>query len=252
MSGPYTTEPTTPLPNRRKRVRFTSSSDPSTNSDEPALVPTSTSTTCTFIDASELSEGDSDSSVLSSSSPEPSDDSSSDDDDDEEEEEENDDDDDEEADSDVGETNTEMDIDEKPTTTPSITNLRANRGPKPAFKLSAHEDFGPDIRDFLKDFLPRLKAANEELEAQKRAGTLTSLDKGPEDEGEPYIEMDLGLGVLEAKGSDISSDSEESSMEEAGEGGEKQKDKDLLGKLLGKQRKESVRIEVVPEDSTPK
>jgi hypothetical protein len=64
-----------------------------------------------------------------------------------------------------------------------------NRGTKPIMKFG-DEDLGPDIRDFLKDFLPQLKAANEELEAQKKAGTLKSLDtvEGHE-EGEAYIEM---------------------------------------------------------------
>jgi hypothetical protein len=52
------------------------------------------------------------------------------------------------------------------------------------------QDLGPDIRGFLKDFLPQLKAANEELEAQKKAGTLKSLDSEEgHEEGEPYIEM---------------------------------------------------------------
>ncbi|KAF2848095.1 hypothetical protein T440DRAFT_350310, partial [Plenodomus tracheiphilus IPT5] len=215
----YTTQP---LPHRRKRVRFTSS-EPS-NSDESALVPTSTTSLST--DASDLSETDSE---LSSSSEEPSDESS------------------EESSDEDGDT--EMELDDTSTTTTTatpttdaaqthdgggVTNLIAHRGTKPAFKFDTTE-LGPDIRSFLKDFLPQLKAANEELEAQKRAGTLKSLDAGPEGEGEPYIEMDLGLGVLEAKGLDgsDSEESEDSGGEERGEGVEK----DVLGKLLGRGKK---------------
>ncbi|CAI6340878.1 unnamed protein product [Periconia digitata] len=79
-----------------------------------------------------------------------------------------------------------------------IVNLRANQGQKPIMKLDP-EEMGDDIRSFLKDFLPKLKAANEELEAQKAAGTLKTaeiLDDGDQtagsdgdDEGEQYIEL---------------------------------------------------------------
>jgi len=78
---------------------------------------------------------------------------------------------------------------EEPKGTDGVINLRANRGKKPIMKLS-EVDVGPDIRGFLKDFLPQLKAANEELMAQKRAGTLKKLDdEQDQEEGAPYIEM---------------------------------------------------------------
>lgn len=70
-----------------------------------------------------------------------------------------------------------------------VVNLRANRGTKPDYKLSGDEE---DIRPFLKDFLPKLKAANEELEAQKKAGKLQSTEITGEDDEEAkgeYIEM---------------------------------------------------------------
>jgi hypothetical protein len=53
------------------------------------------------------------------------------------------------------------------------------------------EELGPDIRTFLKDFLPQLKAANEELEAQRKAGTLKKreIDAVDADEDKEYIEM---------------------------------------------------------------
>lgn len=72
-----------------------------------------------------------------------------------------------------------------------VVNLRANRGVKPDYKISGDEDL-EDIRPFLKDFLPKLKAANEELEAQKRAGKLQTSEltgEGERDGEEHYIEM---------------------------------------------------------------
>jgi hypothetical protein len=74
----------------------------------------------------------------------------------------------------------------------AVVNLRANRGKKPSMKFSK-DDLGPDIRDFLKDFLPQLKAANDELEAERQAGTLKNRKIEAEDDGEgQYIEM-VGL-----------------------------------------------------------
>jgi hypothetical protein len=158
---------------RSKRVRFSNepeSSPPSISSDS-ALASTNAADDSTT-NTSDLGTSDSDSD-LSESSEEPSSDESS----SEEEEEEEDDGDD-----------TEMEL-EEPQSQDGVVNLRANRGQKPIMKLG-HDDLGPDIRDFLKDFLPQLKAANQELEAQKKAGTLRSLDSDEgHDEGEPYIEM---------------------------------------------------------------
>ena len=149
--------------NPRKRVRFSGddSSEPSI-SDESALVATSVGEYST--DASEH-ESDTES-ELSESSEEPSSDELSEDEDDEE--------------------HTEMELDDQEQD--GVINLRANRGKKPVMKLDK-EELGPDIRDFLKDFLPQLKAANEELEAQKKAGTLKSIDTAGEEDEEQYIEM---------------------------------------------------------------
>lgn len=138
-------------------------------SSESALAST-TAADDTATNPTDYATSDTDS-TLSESSEEPSSDESSSEDDD---------------DDDDGE-DTEMELDE-PKGADGVVNLRANRGKKPIMKLSK-EEMGPDIRDFLKDFLPRLKAANEELEAQKRAGTLKSMDAEDQDEGEPYIEM---------------------------------------------------------------
>ena len=117
-------------------------------------------------DASDLNSGD-ESSELSESSEEPSDLSSSEDEDEE---------------------STKM-YAEAPKE-PEVVNLRANRGQKPTYKLD-DEDLGPDIRIFLKDFLPQLKAANEELEAERKQGTLKKreIDAVEGEDNEQYIEM---------------------------------------------------------------
>jgi len=152
---------------RSKRVRFSNEPSSPSASSESALASTNAADDSTT-NPSDLGTSDSDS-ELSESSEEPSSEESSS----------------EEEDDDDNDEDTEM---EEPEGQDGVVNLRANRGKKPVMRLG-EEDLGPDIRDFLKDFLPQLKAANDELEAQKKAGTLKSLDAGPEDEGEPYIEM---------------------------------------------------------------
>ncbi|CAG5182946.1 uncharacterized protein ALTATR162_LOCUS10414 [Alternaria atra] len=170
--------------------------------------------------ASDFGTSDSDS-ELSESSEEPSSDESS-----------------SEEEEDDGE-DTEMEL-EEPKSQDGVVNLRANRGKKPIMRLG-DQDLGPDIRGFLKDFLPQLKAANEELEAQKKAGTLKSLDSEEgHEEGEPYIEMDLGLGVLEEKDPNAKSDEDSASDTEDGDN-----EKDVLGKLMGREKKDPAGIEVL-------
>jgi hypothetical protein len=153
---------------KRVKVHHNSSPEPSTISEDSALIPTSVPDE----EYTDDSEFDSDiSSELSESSDEPSDDSSD-----------------------------EEDSEAKNATTPgteAVVNLRANRGKKPVMRLHKGE-VGEDIRPFLKDFLPKLKAANEELEAQRRAGTLERVEMEEkadvamedEDDGEEqYIEL---------------------------------------------------------------
>lgn len=219
MSSPYIHEA---VAHRSKRVRFSNepeSSPPSMSSDS-ALASTNAAEDSTT-NASDLGTSDSDS-ELSESSEEPSSDETSSD----------------EEEDDDGE-DTEMEL-EEPKSQDGIVNLRANRGKKPIMKLG-DEDLGPDIRGFLKDFLPQLKAANEELEAQKKAGSLKSLDSvEAHEEGEPYIEMDLGLGVLEEKDPNANSDDDSASDAEDGD-----KEKDVLGRLMGREKKDPAGIEVV-------
>lgn len=158
------------LAHRRKRVRFQTgdSSDPSI-SEESALAPTSIAD-----DSTAASDFGSDSdSELSESSEEPSSESSSEDEDEED-------------------ATSDAELQEQEGNN-GVINLRAGQGKKPTMKLDKDE-LGPDIRDFLKDFLPQLKAANDELEAQKKAGTLKDkeIDMAEDKECEPYIEMVRG------------------------------------------------------------
>lgn len=161
------------VPHRTKSVRFSNEPTSSPSMSSQSALASTNAIGDTVTNASDYGTSDTDS-TLSESSEEPSSDESS-------SEEEDDDD-----ENDDGE-DTEMELDEAKGTD-GVVNLRANRGTKPIMKLTKAE-MGPDIRGFLKDFLPRLKAANEELEAQKRAGTLRRLDAEDQQEGEPYIEM---------------------------------------------------------------
>ncbi|KNG47851.1 hypothetical protein DDE82_005041 [Stemphylium lycopersici] len=149
------------VPHRSKRVRFSHEpSSPTSPSSGSALASTSAKNDATTRDARDHATEDSDtSSILSSSSEEPSSDESS-------SEEEEDDDDDDDDDDDEQAKDSEMALDE-PKGTDGVINLRANRGKKPIMKLS-EVDVGPDIRGFLKDFLPQLKAANEETRKRAR------------------------------------------------------------------------------------
>jgi hypothetical protein len=114
-----------------------------------------------------------------------------------------------------------------------VVNLRANRGKKPKMKPPKQEELGPDIRHFLKDFLPQLKASNEQLEADRKAGTLKGLEIDEEDaKDSQHIEMDLGLGVLEEQDPDAKDESFESDSDT--DESRQEKDKDVLGKLMGR------------------
>lgn len=94
----------------------------------------------------------------------------------------------------------------------------------------------PSLEDRLKFFLPQLAEANGRLEQQGERAKFSMEDVG---EGEPHIEMNLGLGVLkevggkeEESGSGSESESEEDGEEEEREMREKEKEKDVMGKLM--------------------
>jgi hypothetical protein len=83
----------------------------------------------------------------------------------------------------------------------------------------------------LPNFLAEMDAANRELEAEKAAGTLGARrleidDKDEDPKVGQYIEMNLGLGVLEEKTSDSDTSSE----------GESSDDKGVMDKLMGAEK----------------
>ncbi|KAF2202790.1 hypothetical protein GQ43DRAFT_298999 [Delitschia confertaspora ATCC 74209] len=114
---------------------------------------------------------------------------------------------------------------------------------KPKMRLSEIGNNVSDLKARLQSFLPQLKAANEELERERRAGTLKNrVIEGDEGGGE-YIEMDLGLGVLEHKGHNgedkESEDESEDDEDNADENKERSNEKDILGKLMGQNRRKA-------------
>ncbi|KAI9878623.1 MAG: hypothetical protein M1830_000390 [Pleopsidium flavum] len=141
-----------------------------------------------------------------------------------------------------------------------ITDITTLRVPcKPPITSTALFDTPSDLRSRLSIFLPTLAAANDELEIEREAGTLQ--DRNIEDvDEEGYIEMDLGLGVLEETKLDGSESDSSSDSESGGEGkdddndGERQAvlggrgaEGDVLGKLLGRKNRK-VGIQVVDSE----
>lgn len=103
------------------------------------------------------------------------------------------------------------------------------------------------LREQLRAFLPQLRAANEALDptagsafeivdadTEKAGGNSAQEGQDGAAEEEPYIEMELGLGVLEEKQAGAGSESENDD-DGSEDGGESQDD--VLGKLMGKKRR---------------
>ncbi|RJE25778.1 hypothetical protein PHISCL_01891 [Aspergillus sclerotialis] len=96
-----------------------------------------------------------------------------------------------------------------------------------------------DILSRVSAFLPKMKDANESLEREIAAGRGADLrvdNVGEEDEGR-YIEMNLGLGVLEEKKPDDndspSSDEDDDMRDSDEDGSSKQTDSNVMNKLMG-------------------
>ncbi|EAW07619.1 NOPCHAP1/New4 family protein [Aspergillus clavatus NRRL 1] len=106
----------------------------------------------------------------------------------------------------------------------------------------------PDLLSRLSAFLPKMKNANDDLEREIAAGRGKELQLDEIDDTEEgrYIEMNLGLGVLEEQRGDDSSSAEhdmDDSMDTTndsgtadGQGPPVGKDSDILDKLLGKKK----------------
>jgi hypothetical protein len=105
----------------------------------------------------------------------------------------------------------------------------------------------PDLLSRLSAFLPKMKSANEDLQREIAAGRGKDLqlDEVENQEEGQYIEMNLGLGVLEEKRADGCSSTDEelrdgpefANDEDAAElDAGLQKDSDILDKLMGKEK----------------
>ncbi|EKV06778.1 hypothetical protein Pdw03_3766 [Penicillium digitatum] len=98
----------------------------------------------------------------------------------------------------------------------------------------------------LNAFLPKMKNANEDLQRQIEAGEAEDLVLDNADEtGEQYIEMNLGLGVLEERRDGDSASDEETDDEEscdvtgAGKTPQEVNNSDIIGKLMGGKSKKA-------------
>jgi hypothetical protein len=90
-----------------------------------------------------------------------------------------------------------------------------------------------------------MAAANAELEKLAQEGGLEGKRLEDVGEGDEYVEMELGLGVMEEKSDDSSDESSDDSSEDSEDDDEEdkeqkqkqkekeQKEKDILGRLMG-------------------
>ncbi|KAJ5553272.1 hypothetical protein N7494_002650 [Penicillium frequentans] len=126
-------------------------------------------------------------------------------------------------------------IHHEPKATPANTSSIPNISGRP--KPQIHRMKGnSELLARLSAFLPQMKSANEELEKDIAAGKDVVMDD--EDENKDYIEMNLGLGVLEEKRDKGDASGDEADDEAMGgmESDKKAKagfDDDILEKLMG-------------------
>jgi len=120
---------------------------------------------------------------------------------------------------------------------------------KPAIKAVEVMGQEVDLGARLKRFLPQLAAANQELETYRAAGMLKerNLEVVDEEAGEEYIEMDLGLGVLEETSSNSRDSGSRSHHDDNTDTtASETEEKDILGKLMGRtKRKDGIGIQEV-------
>jgi len=131
-----------------------------------------------------------------------------------------------------------------------VINVRP--GTKPEMKI---EGSGESLLQRLQTLLPELKAANQELEEEKAAGTLEHRNiEMVEDGAGQHIEMNLGLGVLKENCSDTDSNEQEeddcNSDTHDNDTDFNKKEVDVLGKLMGRSKgtRKPVQIEEVGDD----
>ncbi|RMJ24676.1 hypothetical protein PHISP_04440 [Aspergillus sp. HF37] len=129
----------------------------------------------------------------------------------------------------------ERDEDEEEENDPSVPRLPAMQKPQ------IHRvDKQPGLLARVSSFLPRMKDANDSLQRDIAAGRASDVmvdDVGDGHEGR-YIEMNLGLGVLEEKHSDdddASSSGDEGDSDAAEQSQGSSRDSNVLGRLMGKE-----------------
>ncbi|KAJ5226227.1 hypothetical protein N7468_007452 [Penicillium chermesinum] len=121
---------------------------------------------------------------------------------------------------------------------PSIPSITGRRKPR----ITA-PNVNSDLMARLSAFLPQIQSANEQLEKEIAEGHGQNLVLDNADEGSDYIEMNLGLGVLEEKSGDgqnsdgadknaqLDGDSNEIPANQANRSSEQ--DSDILSHLMG-------------------
>ncbi|KZF26625.1 hypothetical protein L228DRAFT_243113 [Xylona heveae TC161] len=127
--------------------------------------------------------------------------------------------------------------DQRPQAGDDITTLPRPGKPQITNKYAAD---GAGLMSRLSSFLPQLAAANASLEEDRAAGRLEerSFEIPEGTDKEHYIEMDLGLGVLEEKHPDATSssggsDDEEHTGNDMDIDRSKDKDSNIMGHLMG-------------------
>lgn len=135
----------------------------------------------------------------------------------------------------------DSDDDEETTTTTTTTNHASNQASNPPTKPTTTKPQPSDLKSRLLAFLPALAASNADLAAAARQPGFKNLEDVAE--GEDYIELDLGLGVLEEKsdGGDVvykKKEEEEEENERMGEGETEGKHEGdgVLAELLGRKK----------------
>ncbi|KAG0125861.1 hypothetical protein HOY82DRAFT_581238 [Tuber indicum] len=114
----------------------------------------------------------------------------------------------------------------------------AQSPPPPKKPRMAAVDTPSDLMSRLDAFLPAMEAANKDLQAEVEDGTIGKRNIEVLDvEEERYIEMNLGLGVLEGKrDGSVSEPSGSGSGESEGEEGDEE-DHDVLLRLLNSSKR---------------
>ncbi|KAE9973210.1 hypothetical protein EG327_009241 [Venturia inaequalis] len=125
-----------------------------------------------------------------------------------------------------------------------ITNLRP--GTKPNMKLGAMRG---GLLQRLKTFIPELAAANQELDRERLDGTIERRNIERVDEGDgTFIELDLGLGVLEEKSGDITTIQHDSisdlKQHNDDDAASEQKHTDVISQLMGQAKKDGKAVQI--------